>query len=400
MSTSTKVIENKLAELKQTEKILKSLNYTTIGLAIRYVYDEESKTYEKKIIIDKPWKNGIKLTKNHNALAVTTGKKSGFFVIHINDIIEWNMMLKDMKRTEPNTVKVLVDINKMYYYFKYEEKLDQIKGRDMIFTYKKLKIYVKINDNIAIIPPSYYHDAKLEKDNCYKWEKSLLENEPSMMPTWLFELLTSIKDKQVNFNINNDNENCIDKEDTYSLVGMLNYERCFIYQTWINVGMCLYNIDDKSVQLWDGWCKMDNNYKKGKCEKKWKTFTKNEKGLNIKNLIMWEKEDSPEEFNEYCKKKKQIMKIVECYRNKFPKNKLIITYIIITLIDFSVYLSDEYCPIMGGNHVGEWLYLRGTESGYVMRCYKCKHKHYPKDYIRTNQLEIFFSDHFNDSVLL
>jgi RecA-family ATPase len=43
------------------------------------------------------------------------------------------------------------------------------------------------------------------------------------------------------------------------------------YQEWVNVGMALKH-EGYSVEVWDNWSQADNRWKKGDCQKKWKTF--------------------------------------------------------------------------------------------------------------------------------
>ena len=43
------------------------------------------------------------------------------------------------------------------------------------------------------------------------------------------------------------------------------------YQEWVNVGMALQS-EDYSWEVWDNWSRNDKRYKKGECERKWRTF--------------------------------------------------------------------------------------------------------------------------------
>lgn len=46
------------------------------------------------------------------------------------------------------------------------------------------------------------------------------------------------------------------------------------YQEWVNVGMALKH-EGYSAEVWDTWSQADNRWKKGDCQKKWKTFNEN-----------------------------------------------------------------------------------------------------------------------------
>ena len=43
------------------------------------------------------------------------------------------------------------------------------------------------------------------------------------------------------------------------------------YQEWINVGMALH-AEGHSCEVWDRWSQADRRYRKGECERKWRTF--------------------------------------------------------------------------------------------------------------------------------
>ena len=46
------------------------------------------------------------------------------------------------------------------------------------------------------------------------------------------------------------------------------------YQEWVSVGMALKH-EGYSVEVWDSWSQADSRWKKGDCQKKWKTFNEN-----------------------------------------------------------------------------------------------------------------------------
>ena len=60
------------------------------------------------------------------------------------------------------------------------------------------------------------------------------------------------------------------------LLELLNYipPSSLDYQEWVNVGMALKH-EGYSVEVWDSWSQADNRWKKGDCQKKWKTFNEN-----------------------------------------------------------------------------------------------------------------------------
>ena len=85
------------------------------------------------------------------------------------------------------------------------------------------------------------------------------------------------------------------------LVELLSIKRSEDRKTWIEVGMCLYNIDNESCfELWENFSKQSAKYKMGECVKQWKSFDRY-KGIDrikLPSLNMWAKLDSPIKYNE------------------------------------------------------------------------------------------------------
>lgn len=82
------------------------------------------------------------------------------------------------------------------------------------------------------------------------------------------------------------------------LVSLLNADRADSRTSWIEVGLCLHNIDYQLLGLWIEFSKQSAKFCDGECEKIWASFTKREGGLSIGTLHKWAKEDSPEKYKE------------------------------------------------------------------------------------------------------
>ena len=82
------------------------------------------------------------------------------------------------------------------------------------------------------------------------------------------------------------------------MLGAVRYDD---YQSWVNVGMCLHNINPNYLVIWDEWSQKSPKYNDIECDKKWKTFKKSDNGLNIGSLLMWAKNDTPEEYENIMK---------------------------------------------------------------------------------------------------
>ena len=169
------------------------------------------------------------------------------------------------------------------------------------------------------------------------------------------------------------------------LVNMLSNNR-YNYNDWLNVGICLYNIDTTYIDIWDTWSKKDKGkYQSGLCQEKWKSFSKN--GLEIGSLILWAKLDNPAEYEKFIKKQK-IIDIVDKYKDNFPDNKLDITNIISTDISHYVGLNDKYCPIAKDEHQSNMVYIEMSPLEYVMKCHLCIGQKYPCDHNQLKEVEI------------
>jgi len=75
----------------------------------------------------------------------------------------------------------------------------------------------------------------------------------------------------------------------------LSLDRCNSYAEWLNVGFCLYNIDDSLLELWDEFSKKGDTYKAGECEKLWCNMKKS--SIGIGSLKYWAKMDNLTAYN-------------------------------------------------------------------------------------------------------
>lgn len=78
------------------------------------------------------------------------------------------------------------------------------------------------------------------------------------------------------------------------LVSILTTERANDYSSWLDVGFCLFNIDQNLLSYWIEFSKKSSKYRDGECENLWKTFK--HKGLSIGSLHRWAMIDNREEY--------------------------------------------------------------------------------------------------------
>lgn len=103
--------------------------------------------------------------------------------------------------------------------------------------------------------------------------------------------------------INNEFNNEDDVGYAKELVQILNNSRSEDYTTWIETGLCLYNISETLLQTWINFSKRSPKFKEGECEQKWGSFadytgTK----LTIRSLNLWARLDNNDAYEDISKR--------------------------------------------------------------------------------------------------
>jgi P4 family phage/plasmid primase-like protien len=86
------------------------------------------------------------------------------------------------------------------------------------------------------------------------------------------------------------------------LIKIINPDRATPYNTWLNVGLCLYDISDELLPEFIDFSKQSDNFDLDGCNKFWTTCKKksnNEQKLTIATLRFWAKEDNPTEYSKF-----------------------------------------------------------------------------------------------------
>lgn len=260
------------------------------------------------------WQKGELIIKpDSNGNFIITGRESGLTVIDIDDPkLESNKIL--MKMMECNNI---VKTNKGYhYYYKYTDKL-------YTTTSEKLKLDIRNDKGIIIIPPSFYED---EEGNQYKyeWEKiGELQEIPEEIIKEIIRMITKSKkevEKEVSDHINKtidsktiktekftkseENEYELSKVENkdviFELLDNLNINRAINYQEWIKVLIAL-----KSKNLPYEFAEHFSKRYPEKFDEKVRSYYEN---LKIKepntysNLWYWLKQDNIDKFYELQQK--------------------------------------------------------------------------------------------------
>ena len=158
-------------------------------------------------------------------------------------------------------------------------------------------IDVRGQGGYVIIPPSI-------TDNPYTFELSPADTEIQKLPDWIFEKIAEVPSaKKAPID---DPQDYKDFAAALTALNALSPDRVNNYQSWLNVGMSLYELGRPGLDLWDGWSKQAaDKYKPGECAKKWNTFNKdltNANQITLASLFHWAKEDGGGKFVHPAKK--------------------------------------------------------------------------------------------------
>jgi P4 family phage/plasmid primase-like protien len=90
-------------------------------------------------------------------------------------------------------------------------------------------------------------------------------------------------------------------EEVRDLAKILSSDRADRYETWIEVGWCLRNINPSLLDSWISFSKKSPKYKEGECEELWTTMDYRDDGLGIGSLHRWAKLDNPKEYQNFTR---------------------------------------------------------------------------------------------------
>jgi P4 family phage/plasmid primase-like protien len=387
-------------------------------------------TWKKELHFPKNWEKFIMgksyYNDKYNGLAMLTGKINNIIVIDIDNVEHWKNLLEENEKEEPKTVKVKSGNGGVHLYFKYSDDLDEIKSKSKCFG-QLYDIDIRTNGGCIIIPPTKYYNKNLNNEVEYIWEKDIFDNELKKLPLWMKKLLLDKtkekkklkKENTQNINDTNDLNNKIIEindlhnveisqneaelnftiDDIETIVKMLSVNRCDNYNDWVNVGMCLYNLDQKYLLIWIKWSQQSEKYEDGACDAKWKTFKKNKDGLKIGSLLLWAKTDNCIQYEAFIKKK-LLNKMIH---SKYPNEKLILGDSII-VNDRCQYmpLKNRGCFIGGKEHenMPYSMYVDIIDKFMTIKCRyeECFGKTYPCQHILMNKNEMNVA--FNGSVTI
>ena len=120
-------------------------------------------------------------------------------------------------------------------------------------------------------------------------------------------------------------------EKSIALTNMLNKKRANNFHEWIRVGWALHNTHNCLSETWIEFSKRSKKYIHGECNKLWNNM-KND-GYTIRSLMLWAKEDSPEDYKQFIK---------DDFINNLKKNSINNTFMIAKAL-YSKYFDKFVC---------------------------------------------------------
>lgn len=88
----------------------------------------------------------------------------------------------------------------------------------------------------------------------------------------------------------------INLEEVRELVKILSPTRAETYHNWIEVGLCLHNIDSSLLDSWIEFSKKSPKFHDGECEESWSNMNSSDDGLGVGSLHRWAKLDNPRDY--------------------------------------------------------------------------------------------------------
>jgi P4 family phage/plasmid primase-like protien len=377
----------------------------------------KSGKWKKDMCFPKDWNSytmkTTQLNPKHNGLALLTGKINNIIVIDIDNIDHWNQLLEKYNEEEPDTVKAISGSGGKHLYFRYTNEFKEVKSNTKCFGHE-YDIDIRTNGGCIIIPPSKYFNNEIKKEVKYIWENKIFENEIKQIPIWMKDLLLNKKENKKSESKNKNQEIIlnekfelqnyeIDKDETEIdfndndieiLVNMLIDKRNENYNDWLNIGICLFNLNKQYLHIWKKWSQKSDKYEEGACDKKWKSFKKDKNGLKIGSLLLWAKQDNPIKYEIFIRKKK----LNEMIYSKYPDDKLLLgeTVIVNDKCQYTK-INNKKCLIKGGEHDGmnQSMYVEVIDKFMTIKCQhpECFGKTYPCNHILMNKNEMNIAFH-------
>jgi len=302
-----------------------------------------------------------------------------------NGMTKWKELIQNKnivtmtQKTGNNGLHYLFKINKKQY----ETLPATITGLNIDGV--KYSIDFKNKNQFVIVEPTKYGDKT------YKWIN--IDEKIEIIPEWIYEMLCNNKKKTEYIknkkNGDYDNKQCeyIDLEKLKKYINYLNKERSEIYDKWINVGLCLYNLNCHSYDIWIEFSKLSKKFNQDESDEKWKSFSLTIR-IDVKKqmaiLINWINEDNPDNDIQNILTTQEVMN-----NNGINKNNKPFEIAKICRCEYynEVHVEGDECYFNKGQHNKNSTIARIDPKKSIITCsdYICAGEVHKKDIIMTQQ---------------
>jgi len=161
-----------------------------------------------------------------------------------------------------------------------------------IFDSEYNDLNIKKYDNKALMSLLSIRDHDANKSISIKNEhKYLLEKKKTVVKPKKIIRITKLTQ-----NSHNHMQNDINLEEVREIVKLLDSNRTENYNSWIEVGLCLHNIDISLLDSWIDFSRRSPKFKEGECEQQWSMMDSRDDGLGIGSLHRWARLDNPKDY--------------------------------------------------------------------------------------------------------
>ena len=204
--------------------------------------------------------------------------------------------------------------------------------------YKLTNIYDKDNNNIDIdtigdtnniIRLLSLRDSRWNEDNATPLNKTINKDVIDTLYEEMTFSYTKSSEEETFDVIPEDKLDLIDK--AMKMTELLSLKRSDNYYEWLRVGWALHNTHRCLVDTWVAFSKRSRKFKEGECEKLWSSMK--DDGYTLRSLMLWAKEDNPEEYKVFIK---------EDFENNLKKNSVNNTFMIAKAL-YSKYFDKFVC---------------------------------------------------------
>ena len=153
----------------------------------------------------------------------------------------------------------------------------------------------KYKDKKALMRLLSIRDHPLEESIPIKPEhKALLEKKKPVAP----KTHKGLKITKLTMGTQSRLRSDLNLEEVRQMVQILNLERAESYPTWIEVGLCLHNIDISLLDSWIEFSQGSSKFKEGECEEVWANMEYRDDGLSVGSLHRWARMDNRMAYDE------------------------------------------------------------------------------------------------------